>query len=511
MKRHLYFPEYRICHNMLPLLLLMLFQCGRSQSYHGFLTDNYNGVHGLIANPASLVDSRHKFDLNLVGTSVFLGNNTYNLSSPSTIFGRNLDFQQNFSLNETNESMAVSHIDFLGPSFMLTLNSHHAFSIFTRVRGIANFNTTNSGNLDALINGFDLDRDFTIEESEFSGSLHSWAEAGLTYATVLLSRKKHFVKVGASVKYLSGIAHAFARTDDLSISYDADGALLPDGSTTGSIASTGTVTYGYTNILEDGDLSLNDQGFSSNSRGIGIDLGFVYEWRPHISKYEMETREGDTTALSKVHNKYKLRIGFSVTDIGSLEYKDAQIEEFDVTANLNEESLNDFETPNEVLNGLYQRISAFMGASVDLPTALHANIDWSLSPKWYLNINGDLSLNSNTMERVNTIPNEIMLTPRFETKWFSFYVPVRYTENIGTQWGAGFRLGPLYAGSGSILSFLTADTVQAADAYMGLKIPIYQSKIKDRDHDGVKDRKDKCPDEAGPADNKGCPWPLPIG
>lgn len=30
---------------------------------------------------------------------------------------------------------------------------------------------------------------------------------------------------------------------------------------------------------------------------------------------------------------------------------------------------------------------------------------------------------------------------------------------------------------------------------------------KDRDRDGVKNTRDKCPDAAGPAENKGCPWP----
>lgn len=30
---------------------------------------------------------------------------------------------------------------------------------------------------------------------------------------------------------------------------------------------------------------------------------------------------------------------------------------------------------------------------------------------------------------------------------------------------------------------------------------------KDKDQDGVKDRKDKCPEIAGPEENKGCPWP----
>ena len=48
-----------------------------SQSYVGFLTDNYSGVHGVINNPASIADSRFKADINLIGVSALLGNDYF--------------------------------------------------------------------------------------------------------------------------------------------------------------------------------------------------------------------------------------------------------------------------------------------------------------------------------------------------------------------------------------------------------------------------------------------------
>ncbi|HCO84768.1 MAG TPA: flagellar motor protein MotB, partial [Arenibacter sp.] len=84
-------------------------------------------------------------------------------------------------------------------------------------------------------------------------------------------------------------------------------------------------------------------------------------------------------------------------------------------------------------------------------------------------------------------------------------------QNLGVQWGAGLRAGPLYVGSGSILTVLTSDQSKGADVYAGLKIPIYQSRPKDKDEDGVLDKVDGCPEVPGPIENNGCPWPDTDG
>ena len=56
------------------LFLILTMQKAQSQSYSGFLEDNYNGVHGILSNPANIADSRLKLDVNLVGVSAFFGN-----------------------------------------------------------------------------------------------------------------------------------------------------------------------------------------------------------------------------------------------------------------------------------------------------------------------------------------------------------------------------------------------------------------------------------------------------
>ncbi len=62
-------------------------------------------------------------------------------------------------------------------------------------------------------------------------------------------------------------------------------------------------------------------------------------------------------------------------------------------------------------------------------------------------------------------------------------------------------------GSGSVLSSLVGSETKGLDLYAGLKIPVYQNKLKDKDKDGIVNKEDSCPEVAGPVENKGCPWP----
>ncbi|HLT50683.1 MAG TPA: DUF5723 family protein, partial [Arenibacter sp.] len=214
---------------------------------------------------------------------------------------------------------------------------------------------------------------------------------------------------------------------------------------------------------------------------------------------------GNTHAPKNI-NKYKLKFGLSLTDLGSLHYKKGIENTYDITNPISEDDFNDIDGFEEKLNNLYTQIGSGNSVKSVMPTALHLNADWNINNRFYVNLNSDLSLVSNSGINTNSIADIVSLTPRFESKWFSFYSPISYVETIGFQWGAGLRAGPLYIGSGSVLSVLTSKESKGADVYAGLKIPIYQSTPKDRDGDGVLDKADGCPDVEGPTENHGCPW-----
>lgn len=470
------------------IILLFLFFSGKhliAQSYIGYQWDNYAGVHVLTNNPANIVDSRFRTDINLASGSLFLTNDYFDFKI-NDLFKSDFEFDDS-ARNPKAENNMLFNIDVLGPSFMFNLNPTNSVALFTRGRAI--FHTTGmDGHLLDDLNNDNFGSDYSVRNQNFSVSYHSWYELGASYARVLKNTGTHFFKGGISVKYLLGFYNAYVKAENYSLDFNDTGNPL-----TSVYTSTGTIYAGNVNNLEDIDDPSKIMG-----SGLGADIGFTYEFRPNYQSYAYKDKEGNIQ-YKKDKNKYLFRIGLSVTDIGSIRYKDVERKVYDANTTYTEAESNnpDFEP--------YATLSTNLSTKAILPTALRTNIDWNFSNNLYLNMNTDLSLVNKKKENASYIANNVLITPRYETKWFSAYLPVSYMKYSGFNAGLGLRLGPVFVGSGSIISGLISET-KSVDIHFGFKIPVYQGKLKDKDFDGVNDKNDECPDIAGPVENKGCPW-----
>ena len=199
-------------------------------------------------------------------------------------------------------------------------------------------------------------------------------------------------------------------------------------------------------------------------------------------------------------------MGFQFTDIGSITYKNTQTNTYNVTLANIPSGLYDGILRNTLDNIYLEGAPEYQSIDTKavLPTALRANVDWNVSDSWYVNLNGDLAL---TGEKKNTgkILSNVSLTPRLEKKWYSVYTPFSYDVHRNFSWGAGFRAGPIFVGSGSIISnLLSSRGSNHVDLYAGVKVPIYKGQT-DTDKDGIIDIVDDCPGVPGPKENNGCP------
>jgi len=480
---------------VLSFLLVLASFSMNSQSYVGFLTDNYSGVHGVISNPGSIVDSRYRADINLFGISAFAGNDLYGVNAFDSL-NEEYDFETEAieTLRDTNNF--VANLDILGPSFMFNINATNSVALFSRFRTFVNVNRIDGSTLELLDEDLDDINNIIVDEDDFNLAASSWVELGVSYARVLYNKEEHFLKGGLSLKYLQGAYSAYAYGSDLvlEVSENANDSSITDVTAEGQVTYANSIGAEDLDDVEDLDIFSGD-GVSGS--GYGVDLGFVYEWRPDY--------KNDTYALKNV-NKYKLKLGVSITDIGNINYEGGLEESYEL--NLNSTDISDFEDLDDFSNSSYATLTSNEEYKISLPTALHINADYNINNNFYINLNSDVSLVSKTKGATSRITNMVSLTPRFERKWFSFYVPVSFVQYSGIQAGAGLRLGPLYVGSGSIITNLVSDNSKAADVYAGIKIPIYQGgkKIKDKDGDGVVDKEDACPKIAGPKENQGCPW-----
>lgn len=475
------------------LLFILLAEIITAQSYVGLLEDNYNGVHGVISNPANIADSRLKLDINLVGVSALYGNDYigFNLNDVFRNYSSVFDDAETFP---SLENFLAFNIDVLGPSVMLSINEKSSLAIFTRGRGVFNLNDAN-GNLLEKEGGFDENEDFNLVEGDIIGSFSAWGEIGATYARALKNDGEHFIKGGVTGKLLQGFGNVYIDGTGITVDYDAN---------TRQVSTAGEFHLGDTGPINDQGNSGNSLDFS-NGFGLGGDLGLIYEWRPNHADFTKLKNDGSTITNRGV-NKYKIKLGISITDIGKIFDVKGTDRFYDLERTQDIDNF-DGDVLEEALLDNFNQISSQTSESYTLPTALHTNFDWNLNSKLYINLNADVSLTSKNKRNTGSILNQYRATPRYESKWLAIYSPISILSNVGVQWGAGFRLGPIYLGSGSILSSLISENTKALDLYAGAKIPIYHSKLRDKDNDGIINKEDDCPEVAGPLENSGCPWP----
>ncbi|MBD0724588.1 flagellar motor protein MotB [Flavobacterium sp. L1I52] len=466
------------------------FFSANAQSYLGYTHDNYAGVQGVLFNPSSIVDSRFKTDINLFSMSSSVTNDAYGVKI-FDVFKDGYDFDLEAKKSFSNANNAAFNTDVMGPSVMFNIAPKHSLAVYTRARAFVNVIGVNGQVINDLAKD-DMESFPEANVGSFNGVGNSWGELGISYAAVLYQRGQHFLKGGITAKYLQGVANYHIQGNDVTMEFNED-LILPENST---YTTTGSAVYGSSQDFE----TNSDLEIDSKSRGFGFDLGLTYEWRP-----EYTADRADINDLKEV-NKYKLRFGISVTDIGSMKYEKGIRNLYNLNDTFTQDDLDnadgiyDLYTNKTVINGTVKSY---------LPTALHADVDWNIYKKFYLNANGDLGVVSKDKLNQNSIANRVSLTPRYESRWFSAYIPVSYMDySKQVQAGLGLRTGIFFIGSGSIISNAISKSSRAADIHLGFKIPVYQKKAKDKDQDGdgILDKDDACPTVAGPVENNGCPW-----
>ncbi len=422
-----------------------------SQSYPGFDNDNYNGIHGVMVNPANIADSRLNIDVNLFSISA-IGATDYTVLSLTNV--KELIGDNGFATLETfpsNTNEVLANLELLGPSFMFNLGEKQSLGIISRFRGINNYNNVNGQLLEGIVDGFPSEN-FDFEQNNLDGTTHFWGEIGVSYGRVLYNDlERHYLKGGITLKYLLGAGIAQGSSQTLSGNYDAG---------TDQVNLEGDFDY---LISYDEGQEINDY-FNDFTPGIGMDIGLVYEFRTRNSR--MSGVNDDPRAL----NKYKVKVGVSLLDYGAIKYKQLTLNKYTLNASVSAEEVeNDFIEAIEN-NATVNTIEGDVIAA--LPTSLRLNIDYQVMDRLYINLDLNQTMVDKRALFNNHRLNLLSLTPRYETKNVSAYIPVSYSELGAMAVGVGFRIGPLMVGSGSIISNLIADSSQMTNAYIGLKIPI---------------------------------------
>jgi hypothetical protein len=431
-------------------LVLVLFTTGAiSQNYIGYTTGNYAGIHGATFNPANIVSSKFKTDVNLISVSAFAGSDYFNISvGDLTSIDDSFDFNEDIVTNPTDNNNFFINTDILGPSFMLNLSPKSSIGLITRIRGFSNTRNINGVLFENLINDFEENADFDFESQNLSQVLHGWGEIGLAYGRILVSKPKHMLSGGVTLKVLTGAGGTYIDTPGLEGTYtDA----------TETLTTNGFLNLGSSIDIEEED----DFTFDDITLGFGLEIGFNYEYHPD--------RDDDTPYYQ---SDYMFKIGVSVTDIGSITYDNSTIYNYDLNATVSTSTFD--EDIRDFLDNNYESLDESESIQINLPTAMHLMFDYRLSRKFLLNAQANISLVGDGDFRSNRIINTYTFTPRYESRLFSLFAPVSIRQYGDFAFGAGFRFGPFSIGSASVFSNLLSDESRTTDLFVGLKVPVFR-------------------------------------
>jgi len=500
----------------------------RSQDYFSYGGGNFSGLNQVIANPAAAADNRLKLDVILVGIDFNFNNSWFNVKREALKNSGTLT-KPVFPASWSNETPNVADNIFknftiiddpkkrsillenrmLLPSVMFQIDSKNSVAFTWSVRQIANI----EGITPEFANLFEKEMDLSVTQNNrihlqnFRAFQMSWVEYGFTYARVLKDKNKHFLKAGATPKLLRGLESAYLLVRDLDFLFstkDTNSYFNADFSYAHS--------EGF-NPSEKSDHPVSDFYRNGTKLRMGLDLGVIYEWRPHFKNYKYK-EDGKHFTWRKDLNKYKLKFGASLVDIGRIKFKKGETN-YDLSVRINRQNfekfyaVSDYEMFDSIVKADYSSENQTSQFSVFLPTALNTQVDYSINEFFYLNLSSHFTdFHRSSSYKVQNY-SAVCFAPRVEHYWFDISIPFTYNmlsvqRNKKIMTGLNLRLGPLCLGTNNLGPIFKGD-ISAFNFYVILKVSIPYKSIKDRDGDRINDKKDACPDDPGEIAVHGCP------
>jgi hypothetical protein len=498
----------------------------RSQDYFSYGAGNYGGLQQVIANPAAAADNPLKIDVLVAGFDLGLNNSWFAIKREALDYEGKLlkpagwDFPDtwknltpgvpdNIFKNFIPAGTAASHSVIIEnrlmlPSLLYCVDDKQSLAFTWSRRQIGNLDGISKELAFLFEKELDLSvtRDNNVRNEKLSAIQMSWVEYGITYARVLYNKKEHFIKAGLTPKLVQGIESAYIVIDGLDF-------LLSSKDTLSRVDG----RFSYARSENAGSAFRVDRtfgGIGGTGAAPALDIGLIYEWRQR----SMSSLRPAPKFLRHSPQAYRVKFGISMNDIGSLRFRKGGTHyDLDISLRQNDVMRYTTITTTEQLDSLLQLdFPPSTGPDqyrVRLPAAFNAQLDVAVWRYTYVNLSAHFAdLYRGDEKRVHNYTS-YWIAPRFECFWFDVTLPFTWNalsasrgKNIAT--GLMLRAGPLSLGTNDLQPYFRGD-VSALNFFFTLRCPIPDRKMFDRDRDGISDRQDSCPEEAGDRASKGCP------
>lgn len=438
---------------LLTLSLLVGFSASAQDQFSGISTSNRVGILNGAINPAEFANLSNKFEINFYGLSFDVSNNKIGFN----------DLTSNTNLEDlifTGTESANLRIDgqILGPSFAMKWRKW-GFGITTKANikfDVVDVDTS-LGNA-IFNNNLTLNTTLLNQTGNQRLSGTSYGEIGFSVARKVYENDKHKFDAGITLKFLFPGSYSNFGFSNLNgtITQNSSGTFL----TTDQPAN---LNIAYSGNLADSFSNFDDytKSIFGGLNGVATDIGFNYQWK-----------DGK--------DKYKIKSGLAIRNIGSMTFKDDNNYNTNYTLSIPSsnpldlslfENINNLSEVEDVLfNNNYLDINNQNKTDfrVNLPTLLTMYADFKIVSKVFVTGYLQQKMNNDDGNDQITARNIFSVTPRVNLGFFEAFLPVSTDDISGTNVGFGFRLAGFYLGSNSIITSL-ADGKQA-NIYTGYRL-----------------------------------------
>jgi outer membrane protein OmpA-like peptidoglycan-associated protein len=445
---------------ILPLFILFGFsQTITAQHRIGLANGNYGGITNLMGNPADIASGRYRTYIGLAQTDLHLTNNYLGFSQFIKSSADTVSF-----LKKDGDYLSAG-LDFAGISWIQRINANATVALATRTRG--GFQAVGiTRNLYRQFDSYFSTNTTQVADIKGGGlnaNAQVFSEIAASYAHTLVDNGSAGLKFGATVKRLNGL---FSTGFSLS-NFDAQYSKVVDDErykiTSGQLKIASIAAN--SNLNDVTNLSPADI-FKSKGSGWGFDVGATYELRSGSFTNE----DGSTP--------YQVRIGAAVTDIGNIKYSGSNIRYYDINlknVNFKVSDTADLGASDDILRAAGANPDSFATSfKTQIPTMLRLNADVRVTKNFFINAYLGHSL-ANRYDLGTQYASFIALTPRLESRYVDFSLPLALTNNYKTfAMGFGLRLGPVTLGMDNFLGF--GGNASGLNGHAGLNIGIGRKK-----------------------------------
>jgi hypothetical protein len=438
-----------------------------AQEMWGAANSNFSGNMGMGLNPASMVASPYSSEFNLLSGDLTVQNNYIYIRKRSSGNAEGKDNRTGDYYTPSDKN-GYGHINLRGPSFILN-QGNYSIGFHLSLRTGLSAKDVPFHLAKFMYEGFDYEpqHDIHYTGGPFKAALIEWLETGMSIGAVLHEAGDNLLTGAFTLNYLVPFNAAYIDVNYIDYTvpdamllnvYDMDGA------------------YAHTDFDTDGNIP--GQIFSKKGSGFSADAGLQFYHDRLERAYACGKRSDD-------YMKYKYKIGFSAIDFGYVQLnKNAGVYSYDHASaawpgidTVKFNNITDFDTSmsNQFYGDPYASRSGNNFKMV-LPAAVSLQFDVCFKPRWYVNasIIQRFPLGKNRILR----PNQLSITPRYETRAFEIALPVSSYEYTLPRIGLALRYKFLVLGTDNIGAFTGLWDITGIDFYFGIKLQACNGKNK---------------------------------